>query len=368
MNEELILKMAEPSVKNGTLTYALFDRIFEMLSLREQYDVCEILNKNNIQLVDAFETEDIKLSPDALLDLENATDSLENDNEPLYDEEIFKDSRWTEEIFPSSEEVKQSNNTLARMVQEGNKQARQDICIKNENLVRKYARGYFHHFGNDLEFDDLMQAGFVGLLTAAERYDFRKETAFSTYAVLWIKQAISRQIYDEGYRIRIPVHIMEKITKISRIDQFYDSVGFDYQQRLKKIAEEMEMTIDKVEELYEIKYRFLGAVSLDTPVGEEEEMSLGELIPSEENIDVEKQYFQSELSETLDELLSTLKPREEEIIRLRFGFVDGHPKTLDEIGQMYNVTRERIRQIEAKALKKLSHPSRRKKIKDFMYE
>lgn len=366
MNEEIVLKMAEPSVKDGCLTYALFDKIYGMLSRKEQYQVCEILYNNNIQLVDAFEPDDGILSQDSSLNAEAASDALNDDSEPLFDESIFKDPKGTEEYLFFSGEIKQSNDALVHLVQMGNRQARQDICIKNENLVRKYANAYYRFFGNDLDFEDLMQAGFLGLLTAADRFDFRKDSAFSTYAVLWIKQAISRQVYDEGYRIRIPVHMMEKIARMSRLDNKYGSDGLDYQQRIEQIAKDMETPIEKVEEMNEIKYQFLGAVSLDTPVGEEEESTLGEFIPTDKEFDVEEQFVQRALSSALEEVLSTLKPREEKILRMRFGFDDGHPKTLEEIGKEFNVTRERIRQIEAKALRKLRHPSRSKKIKDFL--
>lgn len=367
MNEELIMKMAESSVKNGILTYSLFDRIYGMLSRREQYQVCEILNKNNIQLEDSFDPNDITTATPEILDAEDSSAELEaEETSPLYDESIFKDPKGVEEYLFSPDVVLQSNDTLVRLVREGNRQARQDLCIKNEKLVWKYANSYYRYFGNDLDFEDLMQAGFMGLLTAAEKFDFRKDSAFSTYAVVWIKQAISRQVFDQGYRIRIPVHMMEKIARMTRLDNKYGSDGLDYQQRMELIAEDMEMPVDKIEELVEIKYQFLGGVSLDTPVGEEEESSLGDFVPTDERYDVESQFLQSALSSALDEVLSTLKPKEERIIRLRFGLYDGPPKTLEEVGKEFNVTRERIRQIEAKALRKLRHPSRSKKIKDYL--
>ena len=366
MNEELIMKMAEASVKNGILTYALFDRIFGMLSRREQYQVCEILNKNNIQLEDTYDSNDYSASSTEILEGNNPVIDLEEESGPLFDESIFKDPKGVEEYLFFPDTVKQTNDTLIRLAQEGNRQARQDLCIKNERLVWKYANGYYRYFGNDLDFEDLMQAGFMGLLTAAEKFDFRKDSAFSTYAVVWIKQAILRQVFDQGYRVRIPVHMMEKIAKMTRLDNKYGSDGLDYQQRVEHIAEDMEMPVDKVEELIELKYQFLGGVSLDTPVGEEEESTLGDFVPTDERFDVESLFLQSALSSALDEVLSTLKPKEERIIRLRFGLYDGHPRTLEEIGKEYNVTRERIRQIEAKALRKLRHPSRSKKIKDYL--
>ncbi len=361
MNEELILQMAKPYVKNGVLSYDLFDRVYNMLSLREQYQVCEMLYSHNIHLSDADDS-----SPDGIRS-ENSSESPFADS-TLFDDTIFKDTKSSDEYVFYTGKINQSNDTLIKLIQEGNKQARQDICIKNERLVRKYASAYYHFFGNDLDFEDLMQAGFLGLLTATERYKFEKNTAFSTYAVLWVKQAISRQIYDEGYRVRIPVHMMEKIARMTRLDNKYGIDSMDYRQRMQRIAQEMEITEDEVEKLIELKHQFLGNVSLDTPIGEEEESTIGEFIPADEEYDVENIVINNALSSLLDTLLATLPQKEEKILRMRFGFYDGNPKTLEEIGKEFGVTRERIRQIEEKALRKLRHPTRVNKIKPFLEE
>ena len=369
MNEELVLKMAKQNLKNGTLTYELFDKIYGMLSRKEQYQVCEILNQNNIELVDSFDTEAITISADPIQDEESFEERTSaGDSAPYLDESLFKDSKRSNDYVVFSKDVKQSNDTLIHLIKQGNKQARQDICIKNEGLVRKYANAYHRYYGNGLEYDDLMQAGFIGVLTAADNFDFSKESAFSTYAIYWIKQCISRQIYDEGSLIRIPVHMMEKISKVTRLDNKYGAEGLDYKQRKQKIAEDTGLTEDEIEVAFEIKYQFLGGVSLDTPVGEEEETLLGELIPAEESYDVENEIIKKALASALDEILSTISKREERILRLRFGLDDGHPRTLEEIGKEFNVTRERIRQIEVKALKKLRHPTRTKLIKDYLYK
>ena len=369
MNEELIMKMAEPNIKNGILTYELFDKIYGMLSRKEQYQVCEILNNNGIQLADVFDDEDIASSIEDLPEPEESFDVIsEGVSIPLFDDSIFKDSKSGKEYVYYSKDVKQSNDTLIRLIKEGNKQARQDICIKNEGLVRKYVNIYYRYFGNDLDVEDLLQAGYIGVLTAADNFDFSKESAFSTYAIYWIKQSISRLIYEEGYRIRIPVHMMEKISRMTRLDNQYGSEGMDYQQRIKHIAADMETTEEKVEEWIEIKHQFLSGVSLDTPVGEEEETPLGEFIPADKSYNVEDQVFQSSLSSALDEILSSLNQREEKILRLRYGLYDGHPKTLEEVGKEFGVTRERIRQIEAKALRKLRHPTKTRKIKDYIID
>ena len=364
MNEEIVLQMAKPYVENGVLSYDLFDRIYNMLSLREQYQVCEILFNHNIQLSDP-----VDLSHDGIRSGNGSENLLADTNKSaLFGDTIFKDTKSSNEYVFYTGKVNQSNETLIKLIQEGNKQARQDICIKNEGLVRKYANAYYHYFGNDLEFDDLMQAGFLGLLLATEKYNFAKESAFSTYAVFWIKQAISRQIYDEGYRIRIPVHMMEKIARMTRLDNKYGIDSMDYRKRIQCIAQEMEITEDEVEKLIELKHQFLGNVSLDTPLGEEEESTIGEFIPADEEYDVENIVINNALSSLLDTLLATLPQKEEKILRMRFGFYDGNPKTLEEIGKEFGVTRERIRQIEEKALRKLRHPTRVNKIKPFLEE
>lgn len=367
MNEELVIKMAKPYLKNGTLTYELFDKIYEILSRKEQYQVCEILNKYNIELVDSFDTDAIAISEDLLQGDESIEDISNSDNyESFVDESVFKDPISSTGYVFLNKEIKQSNDTLIRLIKQGNRQAQQDICVKNEGLVRKYAAAYFRYFGNDLDYEDLLQAGFIGILSAVDRFDFNKETAFSTYAIFWIKQAISRQIFNEGYRVRIPVHMMERIKKITRLDNKYEAEKLDFHQRIQNIAKDMELTEDEVEISLEIKHQFLGNVSLDTPVGEDEDTPLGELILADESYDVENEIMQKMLADSINEVLSTLTKREEKIIRFRYGFDDHHPRTLEEVGKEFNVTRERIRQIEQKALRKLRHPTRSKKLKDYL--
>lgn len=368
MNEELILKMAAPSIKNGVLTYALFDKIYSMLSLREQYQVCEILHKNSIELLDSGDHEGNDSVTPTLSESELFVEPSSDAETPLYDTNIFKDTPNSTEYLYFETDIKQSNDTLIKLIQEGSRQARQDLCVKNRNLVLKYANAYYHLMGNDLDLEDLEQAGFIGLLTAAERFDFSRDSAFSTYAVIWIKQAISRQVADIGYRVRVPVHMMDKIRTAIQLDKKYDALGFDYNHRIKCIAREMAMPENMIEELFVIKQTFLGSVSIDTPVGEEEETPLSEFLPSDIENDVEGQIFRAALVSELDSVLKTLKPREEKVIRARFGLDDGHPRTLEDLGREFCLTRERIRQIEEKALRKLRHPSRLNKIKDYYIE
>lgn len=373
MNEALILKMAMPYVKNGVITYSNFDHLFDMLSLREQYQVVEILIKNDIQLADTEGDDSDEEIPDLLAftpDDETLESQWENKNDfrVLYDESIFKDTATSDggnEVF-LFDKIEQSNAILCHLIQQGSAQARQDLCMKNERLVMKYAQAYNHYYGNDLDFDDLKQAGYIGLMRAAESFDNSMGNAFSTYATFWIKQSISRELMDHGFSIRIPVHMMEKIIKVTSLDNKYGAQGVDYQQRLSMISEDLGCRVDEVRNCIALRFQFLDSVSLNTPVGEEEDTELQDFIEDKDSQQTEETVMRSILHNQLETVVDTLTPRESDIIRLRFGLEDGVSCTLEEIGEKYRVTRERIRQIEAKALRKLRHPSRSKHIKDFL--
>ncbi|WP_461811542.1 sigma-70 family RNA polymerase sigma factor [Faecalimonas sp.] len=360
MNEEIILSMVEPYVKDGAITYSQFDGLFNMLSIKEQYAVVEVLRNNGINLVDEQINED-----EFVLEL----DKYENEDEfeILYDESIFKDNDKTDEIFLENRKtVNQSNEILCSLIQQGNRQAIQDLCVKNKGLVDKYASGYQKRYRNRLDFEDLEQVGFMGLIKAAERFNIRQGTAFSTYAVFWIKQSISREIMDKGFAIRIPVHMMERINKVVEKDNQLGINGLNIQQRIEIIAEELGLSEREIRECLMLKNNYLTYTSLDTPIGEEGESILGEFLPDNSTPTVEEIVADKMLRGQLEAALNTLTEREQNIIRLRFGLDDGRERTLEEIGQQYNVTRERIRQIEEKALRKLRHPSRTRKIKDFL--
>jgi RNA polymerase primary sigma factor len=372
MNEDLILKMVVPYLKNNELTYDDFEIIFSMLSRKEQYAVTEILENHQIELVDAYTVSvtdtvmQTKLSDD---ELEDKTDEFEI----LYDENLFADDVSNEQNQEQVEsgslkirgKVFLSNKALIKMIQEGDAQAKQDLCVKNRGLVDKIVNIYKHMINNKLDFEDLEQAGMVGLISAAERFDFSFETEFSTYATWWIKQKIIREIEDNGYSVRIPVHVMEKILKVMRTDSQHRDVT-NYDERMKLISQETMIPVDNVINYIGLYHKFIQISSLDLPVGEEEETPLLDLIPDEGTLSVEEIVERDELKELINEAISTLKPREQEIIKLRFGFEDGVTKTLEEIGKEYGVTRERIRQIEEKALRKLGQPSKRKKFKDYL--
>lgn len=237
--------------------------------------------------------------------------------------------------------------------------------MKNKRLVDKYVVAYQKKYGNRLDFEDLEQVGFMGLIKAANKFELHQGNVFSTYAVFWIKQAISREIMDNGYAIRIPVHMMERINKVVRVENRY--IDLSIEERIKKVSEGLAMSEEAVRECLILRKNYLSYASLNAPVGDQEDTELGEMILEASVLSVEDTVIDRELRCALEDVMSTLTQKEQKILRLRFGMDDGHAKTLEEVGKQFNVTRERIRQIEAKALRKLRHPSRVEKIKDYLY-
>ena len=356
MNEEIILKMVNPYLKNGELTYDDFENIFCILSLKEQYKVSEILFSNGIDLIDT-ETDEVVLEVE-----------IEKDDkfEVLYEDSIFQDQGQDEDYLTINHDIRQTNEILCALIQQGNRQAVQDLCVKNKKLVDKYVVGYQKKYGHRLDFEDLEQVGFLGLIKAAHRFEVGQGTAFSTYAVFWIKQSISREIMDNGYAIRIPVHMMERINKVLHFDNVYDREGVDLEERIEAISNELGISYENVKECLIIKNNYLSYASLNAPIGEDEASELGEILPQEDAMSIEEIVSEKFLREELERVLSTLTDREQAILRFRYGMDDGRERTLEEVGKIFNVTRERIRQIEAKALRKLRHPSRLRKLKDFI--
>ena len=340
MNVDAIRKEIAPYVVNGELTYNDFDKIFSFLPRKEQYPIVYTIQDDlKIELVDEITSAPVE-------------EKVPDETLPL--------------IFRTAKEIKASNKILIALIQKGDEQARQDICIKNQGLVAKFANYYFEKFPCSLELDDLIQEGNIGMLRAAELFDFARETEFSTYATWWIKQKILRALVSTGLTVRLPVHVVEKILKASRLEKDFLIQGHGLKRRIELIAKEMATTPEDISYLFSLRAVYLNIVSLDKPVDEESDSLLIDFIEDTSMPDPAETASFVLLKEQLEDVLNTLTPREKDVLRLRYGLEDGRERTLEEIGKSFGVTRERIRQIEAEALRKLRHPACSKKLKDFL--
>ena len=274
-----------------------------------------------------------------------------NDNVRMYLKEIGKISLLTLE----------EEQALSRRVAQGDEEAKNKLAESNLRLVVSIAKRYV---GRGLSFLDLIQEGNIGLMKAVEKFDYDKGYKFSTYATWWIRQAITRALADQARTIRVPVHMVETINKMVRIERQM-TLELNREPTGEELAKKMGLSVEKIVEIKKISQ---DPVSLETPIGEEEDSHLGDFIPNENTLTPEEYATYEILKEEMQNVLLTLTKREEEVLSLRFGLYDGTCHTLEEVGKRFGVTRERIRQIEAKALRKLRHPSRAKKLKDFLIE
>ncbi len=357
--EEREKKLIDLGLKQGYITYEqLAD---ELKGLDMDSDALDELYNN---LVDAGvnvvssegETED-DATGEEITDTTNVEDlTLSKDvkiNDPvrMYLKEIGRIN-----LLTSAEEFE-----YAKRVEEGDPEAKRVLAESNLRLVVSIAKRYV---GRGMLFLDLIQEGNIGLMKAVDKFDPSKGYKFSTYATWWIRQAITRAIADQARTIRVPVHMVETINKLARVQRQLTQ-ELNREPTDEEIAERLDITVDKVREVYKISQ---DPVSLETPIGEEEDSHLGDFIPDGHTMGPEEYATVEMLKEELNNVLATLTEREEKVLRLRFGLDDGQCRTLEEVGQIFGVTRERIRQIEAKALRKLKHPSRSRKLKDFLTE
>ena len=335
------------------LTPEKLDRIYDFLD-KKHVDVLKMSNDDDMD-PDLF-TEDEDPDPEDEIDMEHIDLSVPegvsvDDPVRMYLKEIGKVP-----LLSPGEEIE-----LAKKIELGDEAAKKKLAEANLRLVVSIAKRYV---GRGMQLLDLIQEGNLGLIKAVEKFDYRKGYKFSTYATWWIRQAITRAIADQARTIRIPVHMVETINRLVRTQrQLVQKLGREATPE--ELAKELDMPVDRVREIMKISQ---DPVSLETPIGEEEDSHLGDFI-QDDNVEVPADAATyTLLHEQLMEVLSTLTEREQKVLRLRFGLDDGRPRTLEEVGRQFNVTRERIRQIEAKALRKLRHPSRSKVLKDYLDE
>ncbi len=356
--KEKVLKLLKVAKEKGKITYGelaaelgeanpeeidkVFDA-FEELGVNVLKDEDDLLEPD---IEDLEEVENIKIDD---LDVVNMDGVSVDDPVRMYLKEIGRIP-----LLSFDEELE-----LAKRVLENDEEAKQKLAESNLRLVVSIAKKYV---GRGMLFLDLIQEGNMGLIKAVEKFDYKKGYKFSTYATWWIRQAITRAIADQARTIRIPVHMVETINKLIRTSRHLLQI-LGREPTPEEIAEEMEIPVEKVMEIQKIAQ---DPVSLETPIGEEDDSHLGDFIPDDESPAPHDSAAYTLLKEQLEEVMSTLTPREAKVLKLRFGLEDGKARTLEEVGREFQVTRERIRQIEAKALRKLRHPSRSKRLKDYM--
>ena len=356
-----IEKIIAETKKKGTITYGELASKLENANPEQIDQVFSAFENIGIDILkeDVEDIDDIEPDAEDLQEVEDIpieelnVDNLEgvsiDDPVRMYLREIGKIP-----LLKYSEELE-----LAKRILDGDEAAKQKLAESNLRLVVSIAKKYV---GRGMLFLDLIQEGNMGLIKAVEKFDYKKGYKFSTYATWWIRQAITRAIADQARTIRIPVHMVETINKLIRTSRHLLQQN-GREPTPKEIAKEMDVSVEKVVEIQKIAQ---DPVSLETPIGEEDDSHLGDFIQDEDSPSPQESASYTMLREQLEEVMSTLTPREAKVLRLRFGLDDGKARTLEEVGKEFNVTRERIRQIEAKALRKLRHPSRSKKLKEYM--
>ncbi|MBQ3037557.1 MAG: RNA polymerase sigma factor RpoD [Clostridia bacterium] len=351
--KQITKELVERGKKKGLLTHSEIVSAFDEVEItaEEMETVYDLLEKEAIEIVESLEKEleEIEVSKEELEDLSIPEGVSIDDHVKMYLKEIGKVN-----LLDAAQETE-----LARRMSEGDEVAKKKLAEANLRLVVSIAKRYV---GRGMLFLDLIQEGNLGLIKAVDKFDYTKGYKFSTYATWWIRQAITRAIADQARTIRIPVHMVETINKLIRVSrQLVQELGREPTHE--ELAKELNMSLEKVREISKISQE---PVSLETPIGEEEDSHLGDFIPDDDAPAPSDAASFVLLKEQLVEVLKTLTPREEKVLKLRFGLEDGRQRTLEEVGKEFNVTRERIRQIEAKALRKLRHPSRSKKLKDYL--
>ncbi|MBQ9024542.1 MAG: RNA polymerase sigma factor RpoD [Bacilli bacterium] len=359
--EERKEELLKQGKENGFLTFEqLADALKGLEMDAESLDnLYNFLNDNNIEVVadseisDEDEGEDDVSSVEELLndDLSLPKNLSINDPVRMYLKEIGKIS-----LLSLEEELE-----LSKRIDEGDEEAKSKLAESNLRLVVSIAKRYV---GRNLSFLDLIQEGNIGLMKAVDKFDSSKGYKFSTYATWWIRQAITRAIADQAKTIRVPVHMVETINKLKRV-QRQMTLELDREPTEEELSKALNMPEEKIREIIKIS---LDPLSLETPIGEEEDSHLGDFVKDDKTLSPEEYAINEVLKDEIGELLLTLTEREEQVIKLRFGLIDGTCRTLEEVGTIFGVTRERIRQIEAKALRKLRHPSRSKKLKDYLVD
>ena len=357
--EEILKELVEEGKKQGFLTYEQIAKKTNTLDLDSNNldELYNTLSENQIEVKseDSDDTDDSLLLEEPDLNIEaisnESKDMSVNDNVRMYLKDIGKIS------LLSLEEEQEISHRIAA----GDEEAKKILAESNLRLVVSIAKRYV---GRGLLFLDLIQEGNIGVMKAVDKFDFEKGYKFSTYATWWIRQAITRALADQARTIRVPVHMVETINKMARIERQM-ALDLNREPTNEELAKKMGLSLDKIVEIRKIGQ---DPVSLETPIGEEDDSHLGDFLADKDTMSPEEAATYESLKEELKKVLETLTKREEEVLELRFGLYDGTCHTLEEVGKKFGVTRERIRQIEAKALRKLRHPSRAKKLKDFLVD